>query len=55
MAIDDLLDEHDRAKKDELTGGKGAGLIGGVILGLALIGGWQWWQNQRQAAQVADG
>ena len=30
----------------------GAGLIGGVLLGLALILGWQWWQKRNTTASV---
>ncbi|GAB2617674.1 hypothetical protein GCM10027191_12060 [Novilysobacter erysipheiresistens] len=31
----------------------GAGLIGGIVLGLAAIGGWKWWQAQQQQQQLA--
>ena len=56
MAIDDLLDEHEQG---EIVRGwlreNGAGLIGGVVLGLALIWGWQWWQQQRVHQRVQAG
>jgi predicted negative regulator of RcsB-dependent stress response len=56
MAIDDLLDEHEQG---EIVRGwlreNGAGLIGGVILGLALIWGWQWWQQQRVHQRIQAG
>jgi predicted negative regulator of RcsB-dependent stress response len=53
MAIDDLLDEHEQSEKvRSWLRANGAGLIGGVVLGLALIGGWQWWQGQQQQARV---
>jgi predicted negative regulator of RcsB-dependent stress response len=56
MAIDDLLDEHEQG---EIVRGwlreNGAGLIGGVVLGLALIGGWQWWQQQRSQHRLHAG
>ncbi|MDB6164685.1 MAG: hypothetical protein JWL98_2117 [Xanthomonadaceae bacterium] len=53
MAIDDLLDEHEQSEKvRNWLQANGAGMIGGVVLGLALIGGWQWWQRQQQQAQV---
>jgi predicted negative regulator of RcsB-dependent stress response len=53
MAIDDLLDEHEQSEKvRHWLRANGAGLIGGVVLGLALIGGWQWWQGKQQQAQV---
>jgi predicted negative regulator of RcsB-dependent stress response len=56
MAIDDLLDEHEQGEKVRTwLRENGAGLIGGVALGLALIGGWQWWQKQRDSKQVAAG
>ena len=50
MAIDDLLDEHEQSEKVRTwLRENGAGLIGGIALGLALIGGWQWWQKQQAA------
>ena len=56
MAIDDLLDEHEQGEKVRTwLRENGAGLIGGVALGLALIGGWQWWQKQQGGKQVAAG
>ena len=52
MAIDDLLDEHEQSEHVRTwLRDNGAGLIGGIALGLALIGGWQWWQKQ-QAQQA---
>ena len=54
MAIDDLLDEHEQSERVRgWLRSNGAGLIGGVLLGLAAIGGWQWWQQQRTAAKEA--
>jgi len=56
MAIDDLLDEHEQGEKVRTWLRENAlGLIGGVVLGLALIGGWQWWQKQRHTALVETG
>jgi predicted negative regulator of RcsB-dependent stress response len=56
MAIDDLLDEHEQSEKVRTWLQENAlGLIGGIVLGLAIIGGWQWWQKQQQAARVAAG
>ena len=53
MAIDDLLDEHEQSERVRTwLRNNGAGLIGGVVLGLAVIVGWQWWQ--RQQAQQAE-
>ena len=54
MAIDHLLDEHEQS--EQVRGWlrkNGGGLLGGVILGLGVIGGWQWWQ-QHQATQAAQ-
>jgi predicted negative regulator of RcsB-dependent stress response len=54
MAIDDLLDEHEQGERVRTwLRDNGAGLIGGVVLGLALIWGWQWWQQQQGSKQVA--
>jgi predicted negative regulator of RcsB-dependent stress response len=48
MAIDDLLDEHEQSERvREWLRRNGAGLIGGVALGLAAIFGWKWWDAQR--------
>lgn len=53
MAIDDLLDEHEQSERvRNWLKNNGAGLVGGVALGLAVIFGWQWWQKDR--AQQAD-
>lgn len=48
MAIDDLLDEHEQGERvrtwlrnNALT------LVGGVLLGLAVIYGWRWWGEHR--------
>ncbi|MEL1264347.1 YfgM family protein [Pseudoxanthomonas putridarboris] len=48
MAIDDLLDEHEQSERvRSWLRNNGAGLIGGVALGLAVILGWQWWQKDQ--------
>lgn len=48
MAIDDLLDEHEQSERVRTwLRNNGAGLIGGVALGLAVIFGWQWWQKDQ--------
>ncbi|WP_045770111.1 YfgM family protein [Xanthomonas albilineans] len=48
MAIDDLLDEHEQSERVRTWLRKnGAGLIGGIALGLGAILGWQWWAKQR--------
>ena len=56
MAIDDLLDEHEQGERVRTwLRENGAGLIGGVVLGLAVITGWQWWQKQREQQRVHAG
>ncbi|QRN42467.1 tetratricopeptide repeat protein [Xanthomonas oryzae pv. oryzae] len=46
MAIDDLLDEHEQGERvRSWLRNNGAGLVGGVLVGLVLILGWQWWQK----------
>lgn len=54
MALDDPLDEHEQSERVlEWLRRNGAGLIGGIVLGLAAIGGWKWWE-QHQATQRAQ-
>ena len=54
MAIDDPLDEHEQSERVlEWLRANGAGLIGGVVLGLAAIGGWKWWQQHQQQQELA--
>ena len=56
MAIDDLLDEHEQSERVlAWLRSNGAGLIGGVILGLALIIGWQWWGSRKASADMQAG
>jgi predicted negative regulator of RcsB-dependent stress response len=55
MAIDELLDEHEQSERvREWLRRNGSALTIGIALGLAAIGGWQWWkvhqQNQRNEA-----
>ena len=48
MAIDDLLDEHEQSERVRTwLRQNGAGIFGGVVLALAVIGGWQWWQKEQ--------
>ncbi len=57
MAIDELLDEHEQSERvRSWLRSNGAGIIGGILLGLAAIGGWQWWQKQQhqQRAQAGE-
>ena len=55
MAIDELLDEHEQSERvRRWVRENGLGLIGGVVLGLALVGGWKWWQGHRQGQREAQ-
>jgi len=48
MALDDLLDEHEQSERvRSWIRSNALGLLGGIVLGLGLIGGWQWWQKQQ--------
>lgn len=54
MAIDDLLDEHEQSERVRTWLRKnGAGIIGGVLLGIGAIAGWQWWQKE-QLGKLAE-
>jgi predicted negative regulator of RcsB-dependent stress response len=49
MAIDELLDEHEQGERvREWLRRNGSALIFGIALGLAAIGGWQWWKNHQE-------
>ena len=55
MAIDDLLDEHEQSERvHRWVRENGLGLVGGVVLGLALVGGWKWWQGHQQGQREAE-
>lgn len=48
MAIDDLLDEHEQGERVRTwLRQNGAGIFGGVVLGIGAIAGWQWWQKDQ--------
>lgn len=54
MAIDDLLDEHEQSERVRTWLRKnGAGILGGVVLGIGAIAGWQWWQKE-QVGKLAE-
>ena len=56
MALDELLDEHEQGERVRAwLRANGVALIMGVVLGLAAIFGWKWWQQQQQADRVAAG
>ena len=53
MAIDELLDEHEQSERVlQWLRTNGAGLIGGILLGLAAIGGWKWWEARGEQKQL---
>jgi predicted negative regulator of RcsB-dependent stress response len=57
MAIDELLDEHEQSERvREWLRRNGSALTIGIALGLAAIGGWQWWKvhERNQNAEAAD-
>ena len=54
MAIDDLLDEHEQSERVRIwLRQNGVGILGGIVLALALIVAWQWWQK-KQVAELAE-
>ncbi len=54
MAIDDLLDEHEQSERVRSWIRTNAlGLLGGVVLGVGAIAGWQWWQGKQLQGQMA--
>ncbi|MEO6365863.1 MAG: tetratricopeptide repeat protein [Luteimonas sp.] len=53
MAMDDLLNEHEQSERVRTWVQKNAiGIIGGIALGLGLVAGWQWWQNQQLSGRI---
>jgi predicted negative regulator of RcsB-dependent stress response len=56
MAIDDLLDEHEQGERVRgWLRENGSGILTGILLGLALILGGQWWNQQRAHKRVQAG
>lgn len=56
MAIDELLDEHEQSRRvQEWLRRNGAGLVGGILLGLAAVYGWRWWQQEQVERQMRAG
>ena len=48
MAIDEILDEHEQSRRvQDWLRRNGVGLVGGVLLGLAAVYGWRWWQQEQ--------
>ncbi|WP_027073263.1 tetratricopeptide repeat protein [Luteimonas sp. J29] len=56
MALDELLDEHEQGERVRNWLKENAlGLLGGLALGLALIGGGKWWMQRQHQERVAIG
>ena len=48
MAIDDLLDEHEQSERVRSWLRKnGASILGGVVIAIGAIAGWQWYQKDQ--------
>src|SRR5690606_10568486 len=49
----DQIDEYEQGERVRAwLKNNGSSLITGVALGLAALGGWQWWQNQGEVRKV---
>ena len=49
----DQIDEYEQGERVRAwLRNNGSSLIGGVALGLACLGGWQWWQGQQENEKV---
>jgi len=49
----DPIDEYEQGERVRTwLRNNGSSLIGGVVLGLACLGGWQWWQGQQDQRQL---
>lgn len=56
MALDELLDEHEQGERvREWVRHNAAGVIGGIVVALALVAGVKWWQAQAHGKLVATG
>lgn len=54
MAIDDLLNEHEQSERvRSWVRNNAVGLVGGIVIGLGAIAGWQWWQGQQLQQRMA--
>ncbi|KLJ02097.1 tetratricopeptide repeat protein [Luteimonas sp. FCS-9] len=55
MALDELLDEREQGERVKAwLRDNSLGLIGGVIVGVVLIGGWQYWKQRTHGQAVAQ-
>jgi predicted negative regulator of RcsB-dependent stress response len=49
----DPIDEYEQGERVRTwLRNNGSSLIGGVVLGLACLGGWQWWQGQQEQQKL---
>lgn len=49
----DQIDEYEQGERVRTwLRNNGSSLIGGIALGLAALGGWQWWQGQQDEQQI---
>lgn len=56
MALDELLDEHEQSERvRDWLRRNAVGIIGGVVIGLGLVGGWKWWQARLHEQRVQSG
>jgi len=56
MALDELLDEHEQSERvRDWLRRNAIGIIGGVVIGLGLVGGWKWWQAHMHEQRVRSG
>lgn len=55
MAIDEILDEHEQSLRvQEWLRRNAGGLLGGILLGLAAVAGWRWWQQHQAQAHMRE-
>ncbi len=56
MAIDDLPDEHEQGERVRTwLRENGFGILAGIVVAFALVGGWRWWQGDQHAKRVEAG
>ena len=56
MAIDDLPDEHEQGERVRTwLRENGLGILAGIVVAFALVGGWRWWQGNQHAQRVEAG
>lgn len=55
MALNDPLDEHEQSERVlAWLRENGIALAGGLILGLAAIAGWKWWEQHKHVQSLAE-